>query len=190
MNYFNPYEIFGISQNSSLEEIKKTYRKLAFMYHPDRNPDNPEAEEKFKKINNAYNQIMDEINSTNNNYFYKREEKKYQSSNNAQKEKRKRTKRTYDDEKKRNYKYSNKEESSYYNAYENCKTGDYEYFKFNERKFYESNKAGTDYSSYSYRPNNNYYRASNTESNNKGHGCLIAFIIIISLLAGMCKLIL
>ncbi len=54
------YKELGVSKEASAEEIKKAYRKLAFQYHPDRNPDNPEAEEKFKKINEAYSVLGDE----------------------------------------------------------------------------------------------------------------------------------
>lgn len=48
------YDILGVKRNSSQEEIKKAYKRLAFEYHPDRNPGNPTAEERFKNINEAY----------------------------------------------------------------------------------------------------------------------------------------
>lgn len=48
------YEVLGVSKSASAEEIKKSYRKLAIQYHPDKNPDNKEAEEKFKEAAEAY----------------------------------------------------------------------------------------------------------------------------------------
>ena len=47
------YELLDIPKASTNEEIKKKYRRLALKYHPDKNPDNVEAEEMFKKINHA-----------------------------------------------------------------------------------------------------------------------------------------
>src|SRR5512133_1753695 len=53
------YEILGVEQSASEEEIKKCYRKLAMQYHPDRNPDNSEAEELFKEAAEAYEVLSD-----------------------------------------------------------------------------------------------------------------------------------
>jgi len=53
------YEILGVSRTASADEIKKAYRKLAKQYHPDRNPDDPKAEEKFKEVQHAYSVISD-----------------------------------------------------------------------------------------------------------------------------------
>jgi molecular chaperone DnaJ len=53
------YKALGVSKKASDEEIKKAYRKLARKYHPDRNPDDPKAEEKFKEISAAYDVLSD-----------------------------------------------------------------------------------------------------------------------------------
>ena len=59
------YEILGINRNATKDEIKKAYRKLAMQYHPDRNPDNKEAEEKFKEAAEAY-EILSHDDKRNN----------------------------------------------------------------------------------------------------------------------------
>lgn len=60
MSEISYYELLQVSKNASKDEIKRAYRKLAMQYHPDRNPDNPEAEEKFKLINEAYQVLSDD----------------------------------------------------------------------------------------------------------------------------------
>jgi molecular chaperone DnaJ len=53
------YKTLGVAKKASDEEIKKAYRKLARQYHPDRNPDDPAAEEKFKEVQGAYDTLSD-----------------------------------------------------------------------------------------------------------------------------------
>lgn len=53
------YEVLGVNRDASDEEIKKAYRKLAMKHHPDRNPDNPKAEEHFKEAKEAYEILCD-----------------------------------------------------------------------------------------------------------------------------------
>lgn len=58
------YEILGINKNATAAEIKKAYRKKAIEYHPDKNPGNKEAEEKFKLAAEAYEVLSDEQKRT------------------------------------------------------------------------------------------------------------------------------
>jgi len=53
------YEVLQVSREASFEEIKRSYRKLAVKFHPDKNPDDPEAEERFKEIGEAYEALAD-----------------------------------------------------------------------------------------------------------------------------------
>ena len=59
MEYKDYYKILGVSRNASADEIKGAYRKLAMQYHPDRNPGDKQAEERFKEMNEAYQVLSD-----------------------------------------------------------------------------------------------------------------------------------
>ncbi len=53
------YEVLGVERQSSGEDVKRAYRKLAVKFHPDKNPDDPHAEERFKELGEAYDVLMD-----------------------------------------------------------------------------------------------------------------------------------
>ena len=59
MDYKDYYKILGVERKASEEDIRKAYRKLAMQYHPDRNPNDKQAEERFKEINEAYQVLSD-----------------------------------------------------------------------------------------------------------------------------------
>src|SRR5712671_3071176 len=54
------YDILGVSKSADADELKRAYRKLAMQYHPDRNPSDKSAEQKFKDINEAYDVLKDD----------------------------------------------------------------------------------------------------------------------------------
>ncbi len=59
MEYKDYYDILGVDRSADEQDIKRAYRKLALKYHPDKNPDDPNAEERFKEINEAYEVLGD-----------------------------------------------------------------------------------------------------------------------------------
>ena len=63
------YEILGVTKNTPKDEIKKAYRKLAMQYHPDKNPDNKEAEAKFKEASEAADVLLDDEKRNRYNQF-------------------------------------------------------------------------------------------------------------------------
>ena len=80
----NYYEILGVDEKASAAEIKKSYRALARKYHPDRNPNQPEAEERFKAIQEAYDTLSDPQRRKEYNQFKKDPFAPYQSANGDQ----------------------------------------------------------------------------------------------------------
>ena len=60
MEYKDYYKILGVERKASADDIRSAYRKLAMKYHPDKNPGDKKAEDKFKEINEAYQVLSDD----------------------------------------------------------------------------------------------------------------------------------
>src|SRR5438270_2212577 len=54
------YEVLGVGRGATAEDLKRAYRKLALQYHPDRNPNDPQSEARFKEVNEAYEVLSDQ----------------------------------------------------------------------------------------------------------------------------------
>lgn len=67
----NYYEILGVPKDADEAQLKKAYRKLALQFHPDKNPDDPSAEEKFKEVSEAYDVLRDPEKRASYDYFGK-----------------------------------------------------------------------------------------------------------------------
>ena len=65
----NYYEILGVPRDADEEQLKKAYRKLAMKFHPDKNPDDPTAEEKFKEVGEAYDVLRNPEKRASYDYF-------------------------------------------------------------------------------------------------------------------------
>ncbi|MBP5793389.1 MAG: DnaJ domain-containing protein, partial [Spirochaetaceae bacterium] len=74
------YQVLGVNRNASSDEIKKAYREAAFKYHPDRNPGDADAEEKFKSINSAYAILGDEAKRADYDRFGTTAQQPYQQA--------------------------------------------------------------------------------------------------------------
>lgn len=79
MNYKDYYKVLGVAKNAGQDEIKKAYRKLAVKYHPDKNPDNAPAEQKFKEANEA-NAVLSDPEKRKHYDRYGADFEKYQQS--------------------------------------------------------------------------------------------------------------
>ena len=66
------YEVLGVNKNASPNELKSAYRKLAVKYHPDKNPGDKKAEEKFKEASEAYGILSDNEKKTKLRQFWSR----------------------------------------------------------------------------------------------------------------------
>ena len=82
----NYYEILGIPRNATNDEIKKSFRRLARLYHPDINPDDKTAEEKFKDINEAYDILLDETKRADfDQKFFSKDKRRFPNASNKNK---------------------------------------------------------------------------------------------------------
>ncbi|MCS6820370.1 MAG: DnaJ domain-containing protein [Microscillaceae bacterium] len=105
----NLYEVLQVPTNATPLEIKAAYKRLAKQYHPDCNPNNPEAEEKFKQINQAYQILSDEIKKYEYDLYYYLRQQSVQGQNTTS-----RTNTSYQSSYSTHYTY---QQSNYYQTY-------------------------------------------------------------------------
>jgi molecular chaperone DnaJ len=145
MDQNNYYNILNVTESADIDTIKKSYRKLAMDYHPDRNPNNPTAEDKFKKLAEAYETLSNKTkrenydlsssninvntaspfnnNRTNNNNSYQQTKKTWQQQRDDINEanRREEINRKLNEERRKRYEFMEEQEDevikNYYNSY-------------------------------------------------------------------------
>ena len=148
----NYYEILGVSKTATADEIKKAYRTLAFKYHPDRNPGNSEAEEKFKQISAAYDVLGDESKRRQYDMGYSSDNYSYDSSSSG------------------NQQYQRQYQYTYSNP---C--GDDHFWEWFNRAQYKTRNQQAQNSNQYYNQYDNSYNASN-EPESKGDHLSMLFL--------------
>lgn len=94
MSQINPYEVLNVKPTASKDEIRKAYRTLARKYHPDANPNNKAAEEKFKQINDAYTILSDDVKKADYDRGQRQQQSQSQTTGRTQATAKARPKRT------------------------------------------------------------------------------------------------
>ena len=148
----NYYEILGVSKTATADEIKKAYRTLAFKYHPDRNPGNSEAEEKFKQISAAYDVLGDESKRRQYDMGYSSDNYSYDSSSAG------------------NQQYQRQYQYTYSNPF-----GDDNFWEWFNRAQYKTRNQQAQNSNQYYNQYDNSYNASN-EPESKGDHLSMLFL--------------
>src|SRR5574344_2141823 len=114
------YQTLGVSKTASAEDIKKAYRNLAFKYHPDRNPGDKSAEEKFKEINAAYSILSDESKRAQYDRYGTSENDPYANASQYQQQ----------------YTYQNSDEENFWNFFNGANSADQQNGGQNRRYYY------------------------------------------------------
>lgn len=185
MDYF---EILGIKPGASEKEIKTAFRKMAMKWHPDKNPNNEAAAEKFRKINEAYEFLMKNPNYKPYGYNQNSSNKKTKANNS--KKSNTNTQKTNTNTGKATRTSSYTRQSNYYSTYNNNTTRKASYkdpnFDDEEIKTKQQNNDNTEstkqYSKteFNTKPTGSYMNENNNnEMNPFAKGCLITIIILL-----------